>query len=187
MTTLNLVPLDQTNTGLKLIGNPRQYRADCKLGKFKIGAGQVLDKTLIMEVIAVQIIEDELFGYDFQKWLDVIFADEQGIVSSIMFKTESMDNFLELYRQTIADKKDLSTVQLIASMSPRAGEYGNFYALEFDIGEAGKLAEEIQEFREHLPSGIFRHVENGNRKEKERKAVHDKPYETIEREENYAH
>lgn len=57
---------------------------------------------LRMEVIAAKFIEDELFGYEWQKWLNVIFADPDGVVSSIMFKTESMDNFLELYRESLA-------------------------------------------------------------------------------------
>ena len=54
----------QKPEGLLYVGSPRQYRADCKAGQFKIGASQVVGNRLKMEVIAARFVEGEFFGYD---------------------------------------------------------------------------------------------------------------------------
>lgn len=141
---------------LRYIGVPRQYRADCKAGQFKIGAGRMIGKSIKMEIIAARFVEDELFGYPFQKWVNVIFADEKGTVSSVMLKTESLDNFLEAYRQAFEQNKSLVTVQLEASMSSRSNDNGKYFAVEFAIVGDGKFTEAITAFRQELPAGIYR-------------------------------
>ena len=140
---------------LVFVGAPRQYRNDCKAGAFKIGAGQFVGKLLKMEVMAARQFSDELFGYPFQPWLQVIFADEGGFVSSILFKTESMDNFLEVYRQSLSNGQSLVTQRLTARMAERASENGKYYAVEFEIEGEGQFTADIQQFLTDRPAGLF--------------------------------
>src|SRR5512144_499015 len=89
--------IDRNAHPLVFTGSARQYRADCQLGQFKIGASKVVSGTLKLELMAARVLEGALFGYPPQQWLNVIFVDADGIVSTVLFKTESMDNFLELH------------------------------------------------------------------------------------------
>lgn len=155
----NCVDLDFNLTAeagrLLYIGSPRQYRADCKSGQFKIGAGQMVGRTLKMEVIAARFIEDELFGYPYQKWVNLIFADPSGVVSSVLLKTESMDNFLEVYRLSIERGTPLPSLSIQGRMSQRAGESGPYFAVEFEIVGPGQFGPAIQEFTAEMPHGLF--------------------------------
>lgn len=153
--------LTQTNRNeneLLFVGSPRQWRADCQAGQFKIGATRMVGPRLRLEVIAAKFIEDELFGYEWQKWLNVIFADPDGVVSSVMFKTESMDNFLEVYRESLATNTPLTQLVIEAVMSRRASkESGNgYYAVEFTVIGPGKYTPAIAVFRDALPGDIYR-------------------------------
>lgn len=160
--------LTQTNRNeneLLFVGSPRQWRADCQAGQFKIGATRMVGPRLRLEVIAAKFIEDELFGYGWQKWLNVIFADPDGVVSSVMFKTESMDNFLEVYRESLATNTPLTQLVIEAVMSRRASkESGNgYYAVEFTVIGPGKYTPAITAFRNALPGDIYR-IGDGNGK-----------------------
>jgi hypothetical protein len=42
-----------------------------------------------------QLSTGEFFGYRLQTWLAVVFVDPDGVLASILFKTESLDNFEE--------------------------------------------------------------------------------------------
>ena len=145
----------QKPEGLLYVGSPRQYRADCKSGQFKIGASQTVGNRLKMEVIAARFVEGEFFGYDWKKWANIIFADEHGAVSSMMIKTESLDNFLEVYRQSL-QTKSLLTVKMEAIMSARSNDNGKYFAVEFQTVGDGQFTAHIAEFRKELPSGIYR-------------------------------
>ena len=68
----------QKPEGLLYVGSPRQYRADCKSGQFKIGASQTVGNRLKMEVIAARFLEGEFFGYDWKKWANIIVAPLAG-------------------------------------------------------------------------------------------------------------
>lgn len=155
---LNLDVTTRDKNDLLFIGSPRQWRADCQAGQFKIGASLMRGHRLKMQVIAAKIIEDELFGYPFQQWLNVVFADPDGVVSGIMFKTESMDNFLELYRQSLAAEKPLTGVMIEAVMSKRASRQmgESYYAVEFQMVGDGLYSEAIARFRQSLPSNLYR-------------------------------
>ena len=153
----------QKPEGLLYVGSPRQYRADCKAGQFKIGASQVVGNRLKMEVIAARFVEGEFFGYDWKKWANIIFADESGAVSSMMIKTESLDNFLEVYRNALESRRTLLQLQLEAMMSARANDNGKFFAVEFSVAGDGKFSEHIAAFRAELPGDIYRlAIGNGN-------------------------
>ena len=150
---------DRHENEILLVGNPRQYRADCHAGQFKIGAANRVGKKLDLELIAARINEGEFFGYPRQKWLNVIFVDGNGVVSTILFKTESLDNFLELHRQTVAAGETLLGKCLQASMSKRSSrENGQgYYAVEFSVAGEGAYSEAIIRFRqETVLEGIYR-------------------------------
>lgn len=163
---LALTQTTRNENELLFVGSPRQWRADCQAGQFKIGSSRMVGPRLRMEVIAAKFIEDELFGYEWQKWLNVIFADPDGVVSSIMFKTESMDNFLEVYRESLATETPLTQLVIEAAMSKRASkESGNgYYAVEFAVGGPGKYSLAVAAFREALPDGIYRIGDNGSKR-----------------------
>ena len=129
---------------VQLIGEPRQYRADCKAGAFKIGKNDLLGRSLKLEPIAAKMINDQLFTYEAQAWAEVLFVDESGIVSSLLFKGESLRNFLETYRKAVTASQKMNEVQLLAKMAERSNKHGQYYAVEFEILGQGKFADQIK-------------------------------------------
>ena len=151
--------IDRNEHPLVFTGSARQYRADCQLGQFKIGASKVVSGTLKLELMAARILEGALFGYPPQPWLNVIFVDADGIVATVLFKKESMDNFLELHRQAIAQGDLLLGKAIQARMSKRASrENGeSYYAVEFEITGPGHYSDAIARFRQETAlEGIYR-------------------------------
>lgn len=151
--------LDRTAHPLVFTGSARQYRSDCQAGQFKIGASRMVGGTLKLEVVAARLIEGAFFGYPPQKWLSVIFVDPAGIVSSLLFKTESVDNFLELHRQAIAAGGLLLGKAITARMSRRASRDSGqgYYAVEFEITGDGTYGDAIARFRQETAiEGIYR-------------------------------
>jgi hypothetical protein len=140
---------------IQFIGTPRQYRSNCQTGQFTIGRSRNVGKKILMEVIAARFIEDSLFGYERQKWVSIIFADANRVVSSILIKTESMENFLEMYREAIGEGKSLVTLQIEASMAGRTNKKGSFFAVEFKVNGEGKYTRSIESFRSSLPQGLY--------------------------------
>ena len=137
----------------------RQWRSDCQAGQFKIGATSFRGQKLEMEVIGAQISEGEYFGYPFQKWLALLFVDPDGVLSSILFKTESLDNFEELRRSYRIQGESLLGKTIRAQLCKRASRAsGNgYFAVEFEVVSPGKYADAIAQFRQqHYSSAMFR-------------------------------
>ena len=89
----------------------------------------------------------------------MIFVDADGIVSTVLFKTESLDNFLELHRQALADGESLLGKTIQASMSKRASRDSGqgYFAVEFEITGPGKYGSAIARFRQETAiEGIYR-------------------------------
>ena len=148
---------DAMETGkVMMIGEPRQYRADCKSGKFKIGKKETVGETLKLEPIAAKLVDDQLFTYDKQKWVEVLFVDESGLISSILFKGESFCNFVETCRKIVISGKAINALQLTARMEARANAYGEYAAVEFEIAGDGKFAEQIRACEQEQIRGMFR-------------------------------
>jgi len=145
--------------GQILADSIRQWRSDCQAGQFKIGAGNFRGPKLDMELIGAQISEGEYFGYPFQKWLALLFVDPDGVLSSILFKTESLDNFEELRRSYRIKGETLLGKTIRAQMSKRAGKTASYFAVEFEVASAGKYAEAIAQFRQqHYSPRLFREL-----------------------------
>ena len=138
----------------------RAWRSDCQSGQFKIGATNMRGGKIDMELVGAQIAEGEFFGYPSQKWLGILFIDPEGVLSSILFKTESMDNFEELRRAHRLNGQSLLGKTIRATMSKRASwESGNsYYAVEFEVANEGKYAEAIAAFRQQMlaPLQLFK-------------------------------
>ena len=165
------IALDETCVpeGQILADSIRQWRSDCQSGQFKIGAATMRGPRLDMEVVGAQISTGEFFGYPLQAWLAVVFVDPDGVLASILFKTESLDNFEELRRQYRLKGETLLGKTIRASMSKRASRANgeSYYAVEFEVVSDGKYARPIAEFRQqHYHPGLFRLLsgptENGN-------------------------
>lgn len=173
MTTEILLEEVGTEPGQIMADTARQWRADCQAGQFKIGATNMKGPRLDLELIGAQINEGEFFGYPRQKWLGLLFVDGDGVLSSILFKGESLDNFEELRRERRILGESLLGKTVRAAMSKRASRAtGNaYFAVEFEVICEGKYAEAIARFRqEHYSPALFRDLnstpalENGNGK-----------------------
>jgi hypothetical protein len=145
--------LDTPNlSGIIFTGKPRQYRADCQAGVFKIGASKIVGKSLKMEILAWGVFEEELFGYPFQPWVGIIFIDPSNIVSQVLLKTESLDNFVNLTLEKAQEGIGIGQGITTATMSKRASRAGTaYYAVEFEW-EPNKpeRLQEIAEFAQTL-------------------------------------
>lgn len=149
MTTITLEEVG-LEPGQILADSIRQWRSDCQSGQFKVGASTMRGSKLDMELVGARIEEGEFFNYPYQKWLALLFVDQDGVMSSILFKTESLDNFEELRRQYRLKGETLLGKTIRASMSKRASKAsGNsYFAVEFEVISDGKYAEAIAEFRQ---------------------------------------
>ncbi len=85
---ITLDDITKLEPGKILADSIRQWRPDCQAGQFKIGSSGVRGNKLDMELIGAQISEGEYFNYPCQKWLALLFVDQDGVLSSILFKTE---------------------------------------------------------------------------------------------------
>ena len=174
MGNMNEITLDDVTKlepGQILADSIRQWRSDCQAGQFKIGATSFRGPKIDMELIGAQISEGEFFGYPLQKWLAVLFIDPDGVLSSILFKTESLDQFEELRRTYRLKGESLLGKTIRAHMCKRASRAsGNgYFAVEFEVVSDGKYAEAIAQFRQqHYSPAMFRALtatpalENGN-------------------------
>ncbi len=166
MGNINEIDLDDATpleSGQILADSIRQWRSDCQAGQFKIGASAFRGSKLDMELIGATISEGEFFGYPLQKWLAILFIDPEGVLSSILFKTESMDQFAELHRSYRLKGESLLGKTLRAQMCKRASRAsGNgYFAVEFEIVSDGKYAAAISEFRRlHYSPELIRLMES---------------------------
>ena len=141
----------------------RQWRSDCQAGQFKVGATSFRGPKLDMELIGAQISEGEFFGYPFQKWLALLFVDPDRVVSSILLKTESLDNFEELRRSYRVKGESLLGKTIRAQMAKRASKAsGNgYFAVEFEVVSEGKYTAAIADFRQrHYSPDFIRLIES---------------------------
>ena len=155
------IALDETGVpeGQILADSIRQWRADCQTGHFKIGAATLRGPRLDLEIVGAQISTGEFFGYRRQTWLAVVFVDPDGVLASILFKTESLDNFEEVRRQYRLKGETLLGKILRATMSKRASRANgeSYYAVEFEVVSTGKYARQIADFRQrHYSPALFR-------------------------------
>ena len=123
MGNMNEITLDDVTKlepGQILSDSVRQWRSDCQAGQFKIGASHFRGPKLDMELVGAQISEGEFFGYPLQKWLAILFIDPEGVLSSILFKTESLDQFEELRRTYRLKGESLLGKTIRAHMCKRA-------------------------------------------------------------------
>lgn len=162
---MNEIQLEEVGIepGQILADSIRQWRSDCQAGQFKVGASTMRGQKLDMELVGAQINEGEFFGYPFQKWLALLFVDPDGVLSSILFKTESLDNFEEMRRQYRIKGETLLGKTIRATMSKRASKAsGNgYFAVEFEVVSNGKFSEAIAQFRQlHYTPDFVRMIES---------------------------
>jgi len=106
-----------------------------------------------------------------QKWLAVLFIDPDGVLSSVLFKTESLDQFEELRRTYRLKGESLLGKTIRAHMCKRASMANghSYFAVEFEVTSQGQYAEAIAQFRQlHYNPDFIRLIEakpdksNGN-------------------------
>jgi len=165
------IALDETGLpkGQIMTDSIRQWRSDCQSGQFRIGAATMRGGKLDLEIVGAQINQGEFYGYPLQVWLAVLFVDPDGVLSSILFKTESLDNFEELRRQYRLKGETLLGKTLRATMNKRVSRaHGeSYFAVEFEVVSDGQYATAIADFRQqHYNPALFRLLsgptENGN-------------------------
>jgi hypothetical protein len=163
MTEITLDDVSKLEPGEIMSDSIRQWRSDCQAGQFKIGSSTMRGGKIGMELIGAQVSCGTYFGYEEQKWLALLFVDPDGVVSSILFKTESLDNFEEMRRQYRLKGETLLGKTVRATMSKRANKAtGNgYYAVEFEVVSDGKYAEAIAAFRQlHYRPEMIRLLES---------------------------
>ena len=112
---VNAFQLPKTANGIvHFPGSPRQYRADCKAGIFKIGETDMLGNSLEMELLGCYPFKKKIFNYPRQPWLEVFFIDKDNAFSNILFKTESINNFIELMSKLTLRSQTISTQRVTA-------------------------------------------------------------------------
>jgi hypothetical protein len=147
--------------GQILADSIRQWRANCQTGQFTIGSSIVKGNKLDMELVGAQINEGEFFGYPNQKWLAILFVDQDRVMSSILLKTESLENFAELRREYFVKGESLLGKTIRANMCKRASKTGNgYYAVEFEVISDGVYADAIIQFRNTRYSPELLKMEN---------------------------
>ncbi len=171
MVEISLDDVTKIEPGQILADSIRQWRSDCQSGQFKIGCSTMKGSRLDMELVGAQINEGEFFGYPLQRWLALLFVDPDGVLSTILFKTESLDQFDEIRRQYRLNGETLLGKTIRATMSKRASRAnGNgYFAVEFEVVSNGKYAEAIAQFRQqHYSPEFIRLIES---KPEEKKAT----------------
>ena len=121
-----------SRSGIINLGRPTPYRGDCQIGKFKIKANPVSD-TLDFTVLAIRHLQGEFFNYDYQDWVEIIFADDKKIISAMLLKTESMDNFGLTTKFILSSGKRLIDVIITGYFVKKISvvNKSSYYALEF--------------------------------------------------------
>lgn len=121
-----------SRSGIINLGRPTPYRGDCQMGKFKIKANPVSD-TLDFTVLAIRHLQGEFFNYDYQDWIEIIFVDDKKIVSAMLLKTESMDNFGLTTKFILSSGKRLIDMIITAYFVKKTSvvNKSSYYALEF--------------------------------------------------------
>ena len=161
MNEISLEEVSKLEPGQILSDSTRQWRSDCKSGQFKIGSSTMKGSKLDMELIGAHISEGEYFNYPLQKWLALLFVDPEGVVSTILFKTESLDQFEEMRRQYRLKGESLLGKTIRATMCQRAGKAATYFAVEFEVTSEGKYAEAIAQFRQqHYNPEFIRLIES---------------------------
>jgi hypothetical protein len=131
------------------LGHPRQYRADCKAGQFKIGDSNMKGREMTLEIISYRVFEAELFNYPRQSWLEVFFVDAENALGHILFKGVSIENFIALYTDIIIKRRSLGEGITTGRMEKRTGREGDYYVVEFSWKEnTPERVQELAEFAE---------------------------------------
>ena len=161
MIEITLDDVSKLEPGQILADSIRQWRSDCQAGQFKFGSSTMRGNKLDLEIVGAQVSEGEYFGYPAQKWLALLFVDPEGVLSSILFKTESLDNFEEMRRTYRLKGETLLGKTIRAAMSKRAGKTAAYFAVEFEVVADGKYAEAIAQFRQqHYSPEFIRLIES---------------------------
>ncbi|MBK8550129.1 MAG: hypothetical protein IPL53_03345 [Ignavibacteria bacterium] len=141
-----------SNSGIINLGRPTPYRGDCQMGKFKIKANPVSD-TLDFTVLAIRHLQGEFFNYEYQDWIEIIFIDEKKIISAMLLKTESMDNFGLTTKFILSSGKRLIDMIITGYFVKKTSvvNKSNYYALEFRFKDNDpETVKEIETFLRFL-------------------------------------
>jgi len=149
---LDLEDVTPLQPGQILADSVRQWRPDCQVGQFKIGSTILRGSKIDMEMVCCALFDGEFYGYKPQRWLGIVFIDPDGVLSSILFKTESMDNFAELRRSYLLKGQSLLGKVITARMNKRTSMAKGkpYFAVEFEVANEGKYAPAIIELRKQL-------------------------------------
>jgi hypothetical protein len=131
------------------LGHPRQYRADCKAGQFKIGESAMKGREMAMEIISYRVFEAVLFNYPNQSWLEIFFVDADNALSHLLFKGISIENFITLYTDIIIKRRSVGEGITTGRMEKRTGREGDYYVVEFSWKEnTPERVRDLAEFAE---------------------------------------
>ena len=109
-------------------GHPLEYRSDAKAGVFKLGADDIVGKSIDVEIIGANMFVSRLFEKDDsdkppKQWLQLFFVDKNNAVSHIMFHgKESIKSFKDMMHKSAVFRKPLISQIVTIGMEKRDGE-----------------------------------------------------------------
>lgn len=153
-------PFEATKGINYIIGNPREWRADCSSGgALKIGEATEGAQSMKAEILFfVDYPKHAFFAekYDrnpFQNWLMVFFVDHHNQLSSMLLKGRSRSNFIEMFRTLQGESKAIATQIVTVQMKSTENKLGKFKVVEFTYEP--NTPERIAELTEFWTRHVF--------------------------------
>ena len=149
-------------------GQPKNYRADMKAGKFNIGGEEILGDTITVQLIAFRFFEDAILGDKAlskrKPWFEGFFIDEDNCVCSMLLHTSSVEQLNRFVAEKLFYKKlGLTDVFLTINFTKHVAEKiqgkPTFYIANFSFKPAKgpTVTEEVNEKTKELKAYAQQH------------------------------
>jgi hypothetical protein len=106
--------------GIRLLNQPRDYRALVEKSRGEFTCGDVMKgKSLKMRILRYRVEQGVRFSEAYpqpETVVQVLFIDEQDLVSTVVFRTSSYNNFMRLVDNLTAEKRAVASVIVSADM-----------------------------------------------------------------------
>lgn len=130
-----------------IIGNPRQYRADCGKGKITINGEKTVEhftfQPIAWRFFSACLWSDLASGL-VRNWVELFFVDENNCLSCICFHGYSRENILKMQTLLFYEDIALQDVEIGVRFEKRTKKTGGetYYIAEFSYATKTKRNEE---------------------------------------------
>jgi len=122
-----------------MVGMPKQYRFDAKVGGFNIdGTTKLKGNSFSFKPIAYRVFADSILGLATRKWVEFFFIDAQNCVSAILFHGHSVENLLQLnaklfYAEQTLDRVEITATAIAHTKKLDDGTNTTYYVADFSF------------------------------------------------------